>query len=1407
MAAKDGDKIGVSNDIMSPYYIGPSDNPSHVYVTDLLNDGNYGDWSEEISNCLLAKNKFGFVDGTIPEPDKGSTNLLLWRRCNAMVKGWFLVAMEKEIRNSVKHAKTAQEIWKDLEERFGKESAPKAYELKRNLTMTRQERLSVSAYYTKLKGIWDEIDAISATPRCTCGNCTCDMPKLFAEKVEKERIYEFLMGLDDTFSTIRSQVLSMTPLPSLGVAYHLIAEDERQRLITSARQPVVDGAAFQISRQGTSGRHENSKENTKTPPQCGNCGKLWHTIETCYEIVGYPENRRNKSWKKDGGRTVKKQQPQPRAAHVDSDSATGSNVIQSFTIEQLNQLKEYLNSSAVDPTPSPSVNMAGKNIISTPWIIDSGATEHIAHEDNLYASFTKDETGLPVKVPNGEKASVTGIGSVELPNGISVDHVLHVPDFQCNLLSVSRLTKELNCALIFFSDGCLMQDLASKSLIGAGKQRDGLYLLEPVCDSRQAFGCVVDAEVWHRRLGHASGIKLQGICEVADSVCESCMRAKQTRITFPSSSIQTRNCFELLHCDIWGGYKTASFSGAYYFLTIVDDFSRGVWVYLMKFKSEVSKYLKLFCNMVKTQFGKIVKRIRTDNGGEFQSNEMMSYYMESGILLETSCVHTPQQNGVVERRHRYILEMARALRFQANLPINFWGECVLTAVYLINRLPSKVLQNRTPYEILLKKKPNYEHLRVFGCMAFAKDTSKVNDKFAERGRKCIFVGYPHGQKGYKVYDLKSRRMYTSRDVKFFENLFPYILPNEDKVREKEDDNIAGKELHNVDGHEEVSSVEEVGVEEVVVSEGGNGGNQDQRRSERTRRQPAHLQEYEVDLPSSIDHTQPASDEVSSTVHPLSNFVTYDQFSPAHKCFLASIDAKDEPRTFSQAAKVSEWRDAMRKEIEALEANGTWDLVELPAGKSAIDSKWVYKIKYKPTGEIERYKARLVAKGFTQVPGIDFHETFAPVAKLVTMRCLLTIGVKKNWIIHQLDVNNAFLHGDLHEDVYMKIPQGYAREGDARVCRLRKSLYGLRQASRNWYHKFTGALVSIGFKQSKADHSLFTFRRGESFVGALIYVDDVLLAGNDEKKIQYVKDFLDKKFSIKDLGPLKYFLGIEVARSALGMVLTQRKYALDILKDSGMEGCRPSAMPMEQNIRLDLGDKSNDESPAVDSHRYRRLIGRLLYLTVTRPDIQYATNILSQFLSSPKQIHYDAALRVIRYVKGTVGQGIFLPVDGELSLDAYCDSDWGGCPMTRRSRSGYLIKLGGAPVSWRTKKQSVVSRSSAEAEYRAMASTVSEIIWLRWLLDELGVRQHGPTRLYCDNQAARHIARNPVFHERTKHVEMDCYFVRERVESREVEPCSIATSHQIADIFTKALGSDQLRFLAVKLGVRNLHLPT
>ncbi|RHN52451.1 putative RNA-directed DNA polymerase [Medicago truncatula] len=494
---------------------------------------------------------------------------------------------------------------------------------------------------------------------------------------------------------------------------------------------------------------------------------------------------------------------------------------------------------------------------------------------------------------------------------------------------------------------------------------------------------------------------------------------------------------------------------------------------------------------------------------------------------------------------------------------------------------------------------------------------------------------------------------------------------------------------------------------------------------------------------------------------------------------------------------------MAKEIQALESNNTWILCPLPEGKSAIGCKWIYKIKYHSDGSIDRYKARLVAKDYSQVQGIDYHDTFAPVAKLVTVRLLLSIAAIKNWPLYQFDVNNAFLQGDLSEEVYMKLPPGFSHKEKPCVCKLNKSIYGLKQASRQWFSKFSTTLIQKGFRQSISDYSLFTYNCDQTTIFVLVYVDDIIITGNNENAISKIKKFLAQSFSIKDLGNLSYFLGIEVSRSKKGIFLCQRKYTLDILSDSGMTGCRPSDFPMEQHLRL----RPNDGTPLSDPTVYRRLVGRLLYLTVTRPDIQYAVNTLSQFMQSPYSSHFDAATRVLRYLKGSVGKGLFLSASSSINLVGYADSDWAGCPTTRRSTTGYFTMLGSNPISWKTKKQPTISRSSAEAEYRSLATLSSELQWLKYLLSDLGIDHPQPITIYCDSQAAIHIAENPVFHERTKHIEIDCHFVREKIKSGLIAPSYIRSSDQLADIFTKPLGGDAYKRILGKLGVIEISIPS
>ncbi|KAL0427096.1 UNVERIFIED_CONTAM: Retrovirus-related Pol polyprotein from transposon RE2 [Sesamum latifolium] len=828
-------------------------------------------------------------------------------------------------------------------------------------------------------------------------------------------------------------------------------------------------------------------------------------------------------------------------------------------------------------------------------------------------------------------------------------------------------------------------------------------------------------------------------------------------------------------------------------------------------KSEVTKLLKNFCVMAKIQFDKHVKVVRSDNGTEFAP--LRSYFKENEIEFQTSCVDTPQQNGRVERKHRYILNVGRALRFQANLPLTFWGECILTAAYLINRTPTSLLNGKSPYELLHGKPPPYTHLRIFDCLCFARHAPRDKNKFNPRSRKCIFVGYPHRKKGWRVFYLEACEFFVSRDVVFFETKFPYCEPTTTLVAsidnspsvaayddpltyhspsplglsnslESRSENIASPQVATTSNRE---TVLDSNHPQDLVSTSDDRGSPScvLRCSERSRQPNTRLKDYVCLTARCVDPSaSPTIQSLSSgTLYPIANYVTCANFNAKHTHFLAAITIETEPNRFVDSVKDPRWCDAMAKEIAALESNGTWTIEDLPPGKHAIGCKWVYKIKYNSDGTIVRFKARLVILGNNQVEGVDFNETFAPVAKMVFVRTFLAVVVARGWAFHQMDVHNAFLHGDLDEEVYMQLPPGFSISTPGKVCRLRKSLYALRQAPRNWFAKLTGALKSFGFQQSYADYSLFTYERQDVSLHVLIYVDDLIITGNNLATLSKFKDYLSHCFHMKDLGLLKYFLGIEIARGPDGLFLTQRKYTLDILSEVGFLDAKPADFPIEQNHNLSL-----DNGPLfVDPARYHRLIGRLIYLTITRPELCYVVHILAQFMNSPRDAHWEVALRVLRYLKGHPGQGILLRHDSALHLNAYCYSDWASCPLTRRSLTGYFILLGDSPISWKIKKQPTVSRSSAEAEYRSMAATSCELTWLKSLLCSLGVSHSQPMWLFCNSQVALHIAANPVFHERTKHIEVDYHYARDQIQAGTIVTAHVRSQNQLANIFTKALG--------------------
>ncbi|GJU27518.1 retrovirus-related pol polyprotein from transposon TNT 1-94 [Tanacetum coccineum] len=712
------------------------------------------------------------------------------------------------------------------------------------------------------------------------------------------------------------------------------------------------------------------------------------------------------------------------------------------------------------------------------------------------------------------------------------------------------------------------------------------------------------------------------------------------------------------------------------------------------------------------------------------------------------------------------------------------------------------------YEILYQTPPDLQHLKVIGCQAFA--SIHTPDKFEKRAIPSILLGYPQHQKGYLLLAQETKKIFVSRHVHFQEHIFPFhttspystpqpnhftttntfypsssspidtqpstltttstndnhhtsdTTPNGSTTNTPQSSPSPSTTPQPSSNHPSPTTTEPTTPHspistptEPTHSPIPTPPPPPPRKSYRTKQTPTKLKDFH--------HYKPSSVNSIISKHHTSHFLNYNNIhrgSTLH--FINSLHKETEPTSFTQASKHPKWIEAMNNEISALESNHTWILTTLPSNKHPIGSKWVYRIKYNANGYVDKYKSRLVAKEHTQQEGIDYTETFAPVVKLVTVRTILVVSSINNWHVQQLDINNAFLHGDLNEEIYMQVPSGYKKFLPPNtVCKLKKSLYGLKQANRQWHIKLTTFLLLLGFNTTK--------------ISTLI---------------QDIKDKLHQAFSIKDLGALHYYLGIEFLKNTNGIVMTQRKYALDLIEYANLQNEKPAKTPLDLRIKLTY----TEGEPLQDPSYYRTLVGKLIYLTISRPDLAFVAHLLSQFTQNPHTSHLQALHRVIRYIKLSPGQGLFLPRHNPAILHAYCDSDWANCPNSRRSITGFGIFLGNTLISWHSKKQPVVSRSSTEAEYRALADYSCEITWLISQLKDLSIFVTTPVRILCDNISTIALASNPVQHARTKHIELDCHFVRDKIKAGQIQVSYVPT------MATKALTTYPYRQCLSKLGM-------
>ena len=1069
------------------------------------------------------------------------------------------------------------------------------------------------------------------------------------------------------------------------------------------------------------------------------------------------------------------------------------------------------------------------------WIFDCGATDTMTFDKSDFESFHKSRR-THVETANGEISPVEGAGTVQISPNLKISNCLYVPSLTQKLMSVSQVTKELNCALLIQSKFCVLQDIRTGTIIGRGTERHGLYYVDEEAQTGRVMlthgATERDAWLWHRRLGHPSFSYLHTLFPSFSKLehlnCETCVLAKSHRHSFQSRNTRVDSVFSLIHSDVWGPSPVIGGNGLKYFVLFIDDCTRMTWVYFLKKKSDVFSKFTEFYKMIQTQFQKNIKILRSDNGGEFVNTQMKQFFAEKGLIHQTSCAYTPEQNGVAERKNRIILEMTRSIMLDSKVPKFFWPEAVATSVYLLNRLPTKILKLQTPIFELSKlttvPAPLSLPPRIFGSSVFVHIPKHERSKLSPCAVKCVFIGYGINQKGYRCFDPKKRQIFTTMNCDFLESEFFYNTQLTSQG-EKSSDPLSWLPMPNVNiptaappestvpAAEQASHtpMQTVGLSDTPTippkSEVNIPSNQESSSSSNNDDTETNAIDGDTGryiLPDRINRGVPPKryspeKDRSRARYAIGNFAKANLSKMARAFEDALYEEEEIPQTIEEAWKSKNWREAMKLEMGALARNNTWEKCTLPEGKRPVGCRWVFTIKRRPDGTIERYKARLVAKGYTQTYGVDYSETFSPVAKMNTVRVLLSIAANKDWPLHQLDVTNAFLHGELTKEVYMEVPPGFGEEFEnGEVCKLKRTLYGLKQSPKAWFGRFTEAMKKYDYSQSNADHTLFIKRKGEKITCLLIYVDDMIITGNDSEEIEVLKKNLGSEFEMKDLGYLKYFLGVEVMRSPQGIFINQKKYILDLLAETGMVDCKPAETPMATNHNL----KINEESALADRGRYQRLVGKLIYLSHTRPDIAYAVSVVSQFMHHPQIDHMEAAVRIVRYLKGTFDHGVLFKRNDHLEIHGYTDADWAGNPVDRRSTAGYFTFVGGNLVSWRSKKQKVVALSSAEAEFRGIRSGLMEILWLRIVMNELGLLSPKTCQLFCDNKAAISISENPVQHDRTKHVEVDRHFIKENIEAGIIAFPFVRSGDQLADILTKAVGAKNFANVLRKLSIGN-----
>lgn len=1333
-----------------------------------------------------------------PKPESGSDLNDVWKRSNERARAALTLHVTDTQLTHFAGRESAHDVWEHLKHLYQRSTYGSRVYLRTKLSQVRYKSGTMSEHITRVLALVNQLRLANA-------------------KVDDEEIVAYLFAsLPDSYSGLVTALEGRDEADlTLDYVIGKLEDQYRRRMETGQQSTKLDSeTALQSTsgRQGRSGRGRGRGRGRVGGPgsqpaedrTCYNCNRPGHLRRNCPETPQcQPTNN---------SRNVTAHQ-----AGQGRDSRNGGEKVKS---------QFAFHGTAIQVKEQQSVMVANNS--GEKWCIDSGASSHMLDDKKRFQNLSEYKTNISL-ADKSSKLMSTGIGEVKLScklsegetSSVKLLDVLYMPNLSTNLLSVRRMTRA-GMRVIFEGDRCMITTADGQLVAEAFSEHDDdLYWLRggaPVNSSEDKVGetaFVVGAATlyqWHRRFGHrdlaaikrlvseklVTGItvKLGSEC---NRDCDSCARGKLTATPFPKNS-KTRASMPgmLIHCDLCGPMQHTTPSGNRYVLTFTDDYSRFTVVALIHGKDEVPSMVKEFINAVKTKFNRTPATFRSDNGKEFVNRELLNYFKSQGIEHQTTVPYTPQQNGVAERKNRTLVEMGRCMLLDAGLALQFWGEAISTAAYLINRLPSRSVDT-TPYEKWYGRKPDTSHLRIFGSKVYRLVPHELRKKWDDCAVIGILVGYSTTTKGYRILDPKTNKVTVSRSVRIVESepgLFP--VQHNQKIQLPEGDVIDCDCFYESTPEHDNNIIES--EQQDLTNEPDNfyeendlGQQTPPPQSERVRDKPCE--------PHAVSSTRSRWSTRSTAGKAPER---YDDI------FMAETKGNKEPVTWSDVMKLSQrerklWVAAAEEEMKSLREYHVWDVVDLPPGFKTITAKWVFKAKLDGQGHIHTYKARLVARGFSQRNNIDYDETFAPVVRHETVRTLLTVAALRNLHVRHLDVKCAYLNGELDEELYLEQPDGFVIPGqENKVLRLRRSLYGLKQSARAWNKKATEVLRTLGFKYSKADPCLFTrIENDGNATYVLIYVDDLLVAATTEQLTESVGVQLDYYFNTKDLGGVAHYLGINVERESDGSFLIhQRQKVIQMLKEYGMADCRPASTPMETGFPA----MNAEDSPQLpNNNKYRQAIGSLLYLaTVSRPDIALAVGYLCRKVSTPTEKDWSSVKRVLRYLSGTKDQKLRFSSTAKSELVCYCDADWAGDKVDRKSTSGYLFQLGTSTIAWCSQKQKTVALSSTEAEYVAVSLAARELLWLRQLLFDMGGALSGPTTILEDNQGCIKMVESNRLSSRTKHIDISHHFLRDLQEEKVINMIYCPTEQMTADLLTKPLTRERHYYFKAKLGIQTEH---